>query len=594
EGLAQLVGKGQVPEALKEKRILSLDMAAMIAGTKYRGEFEERLKKCMEEIKADGNIILFMDEIHTLIGAGSAEGTMDASNMLKPALSRGEVQLIGATTVSEYTKRIEKDGALARRFQPVNVEEPSEKETLEILQGLSSRFEAHHQVKYTPEALSAAVSLSKRYINDRFLPDKAIDLMDEAGSRIHLAKGAHLEKATQPLYSRADVDAALKKREEAVLKGDLEEARLYRAKAREIEEALKKQEKKSPAKKAEEAVMVTEQDMADVLALWTGIPVARLAESDQERLVHLEERLHERLIGQNEAVTALAKSIRRSRLGLKDPKRPIGSFLFLGPTGVGKTELAKALSEALFGQEDAMIRVDMSEYMEKYSVSRLIGSAPGYVGYEEGGQLSEKVRKKPYSVVLFDEIEKAHPDIFNLLLQVLDDGILTDSQGRKVDFKNTVIIMTSNTGARAISTPKTLGFTTNHSEQHAYEDMKKHVMDEVKRTFRPEFLNRLDETIVFHSLTEEEIGKIADLMFKEIAGRVKEAQGITITLTEAGRALICKQGYNPTYGARPLRRLLQSQLEDALADIILSGEAAAGDTLLCDAGENDKLTLKKY
>ena len=586
EGLAQRIVSGQVPDILRHKRLLSLDMAAMIAGTKYRGEFEERLKRCMEEIIEDGNIILFMDELHTLIGAGSAEGTMDASNMLKPALSRGEVQLIGATTVSEYSKRVEKDGALARRFQPIMVEETTEEEADNILQGIRERYEAHHRVKYSDEALKACVRLSRRYITDRFLPDKAIDLMDEAGSRVYLRDPARTESVDIPDMIRK----YQKEKEEAILRGDLPAAA-------QAQKELKRLQKPSAGKKKEASShpdwpVVAEEDVADVVALWTGIPVSRLKESEGERLSHLEERLHERVIGQDEAIRAVSKAIRRGRLGLKDPKRPIGSFLFLGPTGVGKTELAKALSEALFGNEDAMIRLDMSEYMEKYSVSKLIGSAPGYVGYEEGGQLSEKIRKKPYAVVLFDEIEKAHPDVFNILLQIMDDGRLTDAQGRRVDFKNTVIIMTSNTGARSISSPKQLGFKTDHTEQHAYEDMKKHVMDEVKRVFRPEFLNRLDEMIVFHSLSQEEIRNIAQLMFREIASRVKANHQIELVLSEEALEMICRKGYDPAYGARPLRRVLQSQLEDALADAILAGDVAENDTVDVKVSEEDKLVLR--
>ena len=593
EGLAQRIHAGNVPELLKNKKLLSLDMAAMIAGTKYRGEFEERLKRCMEEIKADGNIILFMDELHTLIGAGSAEGTMDASNMLKPALSRGEVQLIGATTVGEYSKRIEKDGALARRFQPILVEEPTEEEAVEILEGIKERFEQHHVVSYSKEALEAAVKLSRRYITDRFLPDKAIDLMDEAGSRIHLDEIEKKTGRSDGQETEQDLEELKKLKESAIIRGDLEEARKIQQQmaAANFEISMKSGKGKASEKHKNETT-VSENDMADVVALWTGIPVTKLQESDNFRLAHLEDRLHERVIGQEEAVASVARAIRRARAGLKDPKRPIGSFIFLGPTGVGKTELCKALSVALFGKEDAMIRVDMSEYMEKYSVSKLIGSAPGYVGYEEGGQLSEKIRKKPYAVVLFDEIEKAHPDVFNLLLQVLDDGRLTDAQGRKVDFKNTVIIMTSNTGARSISSPKQLGFMTDHSEQHAYNDMKKHVMDEVKRVFRPEFLNRIDETIVFHSLNKDEIRQIAEMMFKEIAGRVRESQNISLEACEDAMELVCRKGYDPSYGARPLRRVLQSLLEDALADAILDGSIRSGQRVLVKASADEKLLLQ--
>ncbi|MBO4888254.1 MAG: ATP-dependent Clp protease ATP-binding subunit [Firmicutes bacterium] len=587
EGLALRIVSGNVPDMLAGKRLLSLDMAAMIAGTKYRGEFEERLKRCMEEIISDGNIILFMDELHTLIGAGAAEGTMDASNMLKPALSRGEIQLIGATTISEYSKRIEKDGALSRRFQPILVEETTEEEAVSILHGIRHRYEEHHSVRYSEEAILACVRLSRRYITERFLPDKAIDLMDEAGSRVHLsAPGAGKTSKVRP----ADLDLLLKEKEKAILKGDLVSAAEAQKKLNKLEGQEGTHKERTNDK---DLPVVRENDVADVVALWTGIQVSRLQESEGARLSKLEERLHERVIGQDEAIRAVSKAIRRGRLGLKDPKRPIGSFLLLGPTGVGKTELAKALSEALFGNEDAMIRMDMSEYMEKYSVSKLIGSAPGYVGYEEGGQLSEKIRKKPYAVVLFDEIEKAHPDIFNLLLQILDDGRLTDAQGRKVDFKNTVIIMTSNTGARSISAPKQLGFMTDHSEERAYEDMKKHVMDEVKRVFRPEFLNRLDETIVFHSLTKEEITRIAQLMFGEIKKRVEDSHRIHLVLTDDALSLICRKGYDPAYGARPLRRVLQSMLEDALADAILAGRIRENDEVLVKASEDEHLLLEK-
>ena len=588
EGLALRIVSGDVPEMLSKKRLLSLDMAAMIAGTKYRGEFEERLKRCMEEIITDGNIILFMDELHTLIGAGSAEGTMDASNMLKPALSRGEIQLIGATTISEYSKRIEKDGALARRFQPILVEETTEDEAISILHGIQKNYEQHHSVQYSEEAIQACVRLSRRYITERFLPDKAIDLMDEAGSRVHLkAPEARKTEKNHP----TGISLLEKEKEQAIMKGDLKTAAEIQKKLRDLESRTEKQKKETSVRN--DYPVVQEDDVADVVALWTGIPVSRLKESEGERLSSLEERLHQRVIGQEEAIQAVSKAIRRGRLGLKDPKRPIGSFLLLGPTGVGKTELAKALSEALFGNEDAMIRMDMSEYMEKYSVSKLIGSAPGYVGYEEGGQLSEKIRKKPYAVVLFDEIEKAHPDIFNLLLQIMDDGRLTDAQGRKVDFKNTVIIMTSNTGARSISAPKQLGFMTDHSEQRAYDDMKKHVMDEVKRVFRPEFLNRLDETIVFHSLTQDEITSIARMMFKEIKTRVETGHHIHLVLTDEALSLICRKGYDPAYGARPLRRVLQSLLEDALADAILAGHIHENDEVLVKASEDERLILEK-
>ena len=571
EGLAQCIADGNVPETLKGKRILALDMAAMIAGSKYRGEFEERIKRCMEEVRSAGNIILFMDELHTLIGAGAAEGAMDASKILKPALSRGELQMIGATTSVEYRKYIEKDGALARRFQPIQVDEATEQETLAILEGLKPQYEAHHHVVITQEALEAAVKLSSRYISDRYLPDKAIDLLDEAGSRVHM-------KELQAPDPSAQYDQKLQKlekeKEAAVLSGKLEEA----AKIKQQEKALQAQYHQNPKKKQEYvSEKVTASEVEAVVAGWTGIPVQKLAQSESESLRNLEKKLHERVIGQQEAVSAVAKAVRRGRVGLKDPKRPIGSFLFLGPTGVGKTELSKALAEALFGQEEALVRIDMSEYMEKHSVSKLIGSPPGYVGFEEGGQLSEKIRRKPYSVILFDEIEKAHPDVFNILLQVLDDGHITDSQGRKVDFKNTVIIMTSNAGAKSISAPKQLGFCVGEVKQQEYEAMKKGVMEEIKRLFRPEFLNRIDEILVFHPMTKEEIRQITRILFRQIQQRVQESQNIQLILTEEAADLLAEKGYHPTYGARPLRRELQTRVEDALADQLLSNEISSGD-----------------
>ena len=600
-GLARRIYEGNVPPALQGKRILSLDMAGMVAGTKYRGEFEARIKKCLDEIKADPSIILFMDELHTLIGAGGAEGSMDAANMLKPALSRGEIKLIGATTVSEYSKKIEKDAALVRRFQPILVEETTEEETLKILEGIKDRYEAHHGVIYTEEALKAAVTLSKRYVNDRCLPDKAIDLLDEAGARLGLnsKRTAAADTAgSADAAAQAGADLTLEEvtrlKQEAVIKGNLKKAAGYKA----LENELKKNETQAATVAAEKTAAltaakaadaseqprtVTEEDMTEVVALWTGIPLERLSESESEKLLHLEDRLHQRVVGQDEAVSALSQAIRRSRLGLKDPKRPIGSFLFLGPTGVGKTELAKALAECLFGSEEAMVRLDMSEYMDKISVSKLIGSAPGYVGYDEGGQLTEIIRKKPYAVVLFDEIEKANPDVFNVLLQVLDDGRITDARGRKADFKNTVIIMTSNTGARSILTSKQLGFATGSAKERDYEHMKTQVMEEVKRTFRPEFINRIDETIVFHTLTEEEIGRIAGMMFDELAARLKESRDVTLKLSDEARSYLVKKGYDPSYGARPLRRLLQSELENALADGLLSGKITAGQTLVVTA-----------
>ncbi len=587
EGLAQRIVEGNVPQVLKDKRILSLDMAAMIAGSKYRGEFEERLKRCMEEVKNAGNVILFMDELHTLIGAGSAEGSMDASNILKPALSRGEMQMIGATTVGEYRKHIEKDGALARRFQPIMIEEPTEEETIEILDGLRPKYEMHHRVKILPETLVAAAKLSKRYISDRFLPDKAIDVLDEAGSRVRMRKYHDPDETTM---LRENLQEIVSEKEKAILCGDLQRATDLKKEEKTI--SLKLSHNDHASKIEEYSDLVTAAAVEAVIAEWTGIPVQKVAESESESLKHLDAKLHERVVGQQEAVSAVVKAVRRGRVGMKDPKRPIGSFLFLGPTGVGKTELSKALAEALFGQEEALVRVDMSEYMEKHSVSKLIGSPPGYVGFEEGGQLSERIRRKPYSVILFDEIEKAHPDVFNILLQVLDDGHITDSQGRKVDFKNTVIIMTSNAGARNISSPKQLGFSTGDQKEQEYKTIQKGVMEEVKRLFRPEFLNRIDETIVFHPMTKEEIREIVEILFKQIQKRVKENMDITLILTKEAADFMAEKGYNPIYGARPLRRELQSRIEDQLADQILEGCIQSGDRvqIVC---KNEKVEFVK-
>ncbi len=586
EGLAQRIIEGNVPQVLKEKRILSLDMAAMISGSKYRGEFEERLKRCMEEVKNAGNIILFMDELHTLIGAGSAEGSMDASNILKPALSRGEMQMIGATTVGEYRKHIEKDGALARRFQPIMIEEPTEEQTIEILEGLRPKYEMHHRVKILSETLVAAAKLSKRYISDRFLPDKAIDVLDEAGSRVRMKE---YHEPDETILLRESLQQILSAKEEAILCGDLKRA----ADLKQEEKAISLKLTHSEHSKNEEYLdQVTVAEIEAVIAEWTGIPVQKIAESESESLKHLDAKLHERVVGQQEAVSAVVKAVRRGRVGMKDPKRPIGSFLFLGPTGVGKTELSKALAEALFGQEEALVRVDMSEYMEKHSVSKLIGSPPGYVGFEEGGQLSERIRRKPYSVILFDEIEKAHPDVFNILLQVLDDGHITDSQGRKVDFKNTVIIMTSNAGARNISSPKQLGFSTGDQKEQEYKTIQKGVMEEVKRLFRPEFLNRIDETIVFHPMTKEEIREIVEILFKQIQMRVKENMNITLNLTKDAADFMAEKGYNPIYGARPLRRELQSRIEDQLADQILEGNIQSGDCIQI-VRKNDQIEFVK-
>ena len=574
EGLAQRISGGLVPEGMKEKKIFTMDLASMIAGSKYRGEFEERMKKLIQEVKAAGNVILFLDEVHTIIGAGGAEGAMDASNILKPSLARSEIQLIGATTIAEYRKYIEKDAALERRFQPVTVEEPTKEQCLEILEGLKSRYENHHHVMVEQEALESAVALSVRYVNDRFLPDKAIDVLDEACSKVSL-RGFKVPDSIEELEQV--IDNLKVQKEEAIREGNMTEASTLHKEQIAAEKKLDQARNRFQKKNRDRQVTVTEEDIAAVVSEWTKIPVQKLAESESERLRKLEKTLHKRVIGQDEAVTAVAKAVRRGRVGLKDPNRPIGSFLFLGPTGVGKTELSKALAEALFGDENAMIRVDMSEYMEKHSVSKMIGSPPGYVGHDDGGQLSEQVRRHPYSVVLFDEIEKAHPDVFNILLQVLDDGHITDSQGRKVDFRNTVIIMTSNAGAQAIIDPKRLGFVTKEDKGADYKRMKSNVMNEIKLVFRPEFLNRIDEIIVFHSLGSDEMKKITGLMCKEITKRAKEQLNITLTIRDSVKKHIVETGTNQKYGARPLRRAIQNQLEDALADAILSGEIKSGD-----------------
>lgn len=574
EGLAQRISGGLVPEGMKEKKIFTMDLASMIAGSKYRGEFEERMKKLIQEVKAAGNVILFLDEVHTIIGAGGAEGAMDASNILKPSLARSEIQLIGATTIGEYRKYIEKDAALERRFQPVTVEEPTKEQCLEILEGLKSRYENHHHVTVEREALESAVALSVRYVNDRFLPDKAIDVLDEACSKVSL-RGFKVPDSIEELEQV--IDNLKVQKEEAIREGNMTEASTLHKEQIAAEKKLDQARNRFQKKNKDRQVTVTEEDIAAVVSEWTKIPVQKLAESESERLRKLEKTLHKRVIGQDEAVTAVAKAVRRGRVGLKDPNRPIGSFLFLGPTGVGKTELSKALAEALFGDENAMIRVDMSEYMEKHSVSKMIGSPPGYVGHDDGGQLSEQVRRHPYSVVLFDEIEKAHPDVFNILLQVLDDGHITDSQGRKVDFRNTVIIMTSNAGAQAIIDPKRLGFVTKEDKGADYKRMKSNVMNEIKLVFRPEFLNRIDEIIVFHSLGSDEMKKITGLMCKEITKRAKEQLNITLTIRDSVKKHIVETGTNQKYGARPLRRAIQNQLEDALADAILSGEIKSGD-----------------
>ena len=574
EGLAQRISGGLVPEGMKEKKIFTMDLASMIAGSKYRGEFEERMKKLIQEVKAAGNVILFLDEVHTIIGAGGAEGAMDASNILKPSLARSEIQLIGATTIGEYRKYIEKDAALERRFQPVTVEEPTKEQCLEILEGLKSRYENHHHVTVEQEALESAVALSVRYVNDRFLPDKAIDVLDEACSKVSL-RGFKVPDSIEELEQV--IDNLKVQKEEAIREGNMTEASTLHKEQIAAEKKLDQARNRFQKKNKDRQVTVTEEDIAAVVSEWTKIPVQKLAESESERLRKLEKTLHKRVIGQDDAVTAVAKAVRRGRVGLKDPNRPIGSFLFLGPTGVGKTELSKALAEALFGDENAMIRVDMSEYMEKHSVSKMIGSPPGYVGHDDGGQLSEQVRRHPYSVVLFDEIEKAHPDVFNILLQVLDDGHITDSQGRKVDFRNTVIIMTSNAGAQAIIDPKRLGFVTKEDKGADYKRMKSNVMNEIKLVFRPEFLNRIDEIIVFHSLGSDEMKKITGLMCKEITKRAKEQLNITLTIRDSVKKHIVETGTNQKYGARPLRRAIQNQLEDALADAILFGEIKSGD-----------------
>ncbi|MBQ5950967.1 MAG: ATP-dependent Clp protease ATP-binding subunit, partial [Lachnospiraceae bacterium] len=566
--------EGNIPDTVMGRRVLTLYLSCMVAGSKYRGEFEERIKNVLAEVIADGKVLLFLDEIHTIIGAGGAEGALDASNILKPSLARGEIQLIGATTVEEYRKHIEKDAALERRFQPVMIEQPSPEQTVEILKGLRPRYEEHHQVTITDEALRAAVSLSDRYISDRFLPDKAIDLIDEASSKVRLSAYKVPEEA-EKLAEK--IRAMEEEKEQAVLSEAYEKAGEIKKKQQRLRDKREAVLAAWEEEKTRTRLSVTEQEIAEVVAGWTRIPVQRLTEGETERLRNLEKVLHERVVGQEEAVTAVSKAIRRGRVGMKDPKRPIGSFLFLGPTGVGKTELCKALAEALFGTENALIRIDMSEYMEKHSVSKMIGSPPGYVGFEEGGQLSEKVRRSPYSVILFDEVEKAHPDVFNILLQVLDDGHITDSQGRRVDFKNTVLIMTSNVGADRIVAPKHVGFAVNDTAASRHEEMKTGVMDEVKKLFKPEFLNRIDETIVFHALTREQVSEIVDIMVRGIAERTKEATGVVLTVDESAKTYLMDKGYDEKYGARPMRRTLQSSIEDLLAEEILDGNVKSGD-----------------
>ena len=587
EGLAQGIVSNRVPEILVNKRVITLDLSAMVAGSKYRGEFEERLKKVMEEIRADGNIILFIDELHTLIGAGAAEGAIDAANILKPALARGELQCIGATTLEEYRKYIEKDTALERRFQPITVGEPTVEEAIQILSGLRDRYEAHHRVKITDEAIEAAAKMSDRYISDRFLPDKAIDLMDEAASRVRLASFTappdlkRLEEETERLK---------KEKEAAVSSQEFEKAAEFRDREQKLRAELAEQREDWQNQRYKENAMVTEDDIAQIVASWTGIPVKKLAEEEGERLLHLEDVLHQRLIGQEDAVTAVARAVRRARAGLKDPKRPIGSFIFLGPTGVGKTELGRALAEGMFGDEKALIRIDMSEYMEKHAVSRLVGAPPGYIGHDEGGQLTEAVRRKPYSVVLLDEIEKAHPEAFNILLQVLEDGRLTDTKGRTVDFRNTVIIMTSNVGSSFLR-KEAMGFAANKDEKTDYKNMRGHVMEELKRSFRPEFLNRIDELVVFHSLQEEQLVKISEILIRQVNKRLSE-NGLELQVEKSAIELIAKEGNDPIFGARPLRRAIQRLIEDTLSEKILEGEFKTGDRIRVDA-EDGKMKFTK-
>ena len=573
EGLAERIAEGLVPDGMKQKRIMTLDLSALIAGSKYRGEFEERMKRLLREVKYAGNVILFLDEVHTIIGAGGAEGAMDASNILKPSLARGDLQLIGATTIAEYRKYIEKDAALERRFQPVMVEEPSQEECMKILKGIVSKYETHHHVSVTEEALQAAVQLSARYINDRNLPDKAIDIIDEACSKVSLG-GFKVPENIGKMEEALQILAAEK--ESCIKSGDLERASSIHHEQEEMIKKLEQMKKRASQGNRRKQLSVTENDIASVVSAWTKIPLSKLKESESTKLRKLEQTLHKRVVGQEEAVTAVAKAVRRGRVGLKDPKRPIGSFLFLGPTGVGKTELSKALAEALFGDEEAMIRIDMSEYMEKHSVSKMIGSPPGYVGHEDGGQLSEKVRRNPYSVILFDEIEKAHPDVFNILLQVLDDGHITDSQGRKVDFRNTVIIMTSNAGAKSIIEPKKLGFIVNEDEAADYKKMKSNVMEEVKQLFRPEFLNRIDEIIVFHALNKDHMKKITGLMCREFAKRAKEYLQIELHIRDSVKQYIVEKGTDRKFGARPLRRAVQTYLEDKMAEEILDQYIQSG------------------
>ena len=589
EGLAQMIVAGKVPETLTGKRILSLDLGSMIAGSKYRGEFEERLKDTIKDVKKQGNVILFIDEFHTLVGAGKAEGSMDAANILKPALARGELQCIGATTLDEYRKNIEKDAALERRFQPVKVGEPTPEEALAILKGLRDRYEAHHKVKITDEALQAAVSLSDRYISDRFLPDKAIDLMDEAASRVRL----HSFTAPPDVKEQEDRLKALQnEKKEAIAHQDFEKAASLRDEERKLRQDIAQKRAAWEERKNNSHDVVTEEDIAQIVASWTGVPVKKMTEDESQRLLHMEELLHKRVVGQDEAISAVSRALRRARAGLQDPKRPIGSFIFLGPTGVGKTELCRALGEVMFDDENALIRIDMSEYMEKHSVSRLVGSPPGYVGYEEGGQLTQKVRNKPYSVVLFDEVEKAHPDVFNILLQILDDGRLTDSNGRVVNFKNTIIVMTSNAGASTITSKRSLGFGGSVETTRDYEAMKERVMAEVKDTFRPEFINRIDDLIVFHALEPDDIRRIAGLMLGSVSKRLAQ-RGMKLSYGDDVIALLAEEGYDPNYGARPLRRTIQRSVEDALSEEIIAGKIALGDQVQLYVEDGNRIAFRK-
>lgn len=589
EGIAQSLVNGNVPDIVADKRLVSLDMSGLVAKSKYRGEFEDRIKKVINEVETAGNVLLFIDELHTIIGAGGAEGALDASNILKPALARGDVQVIGATTIEEYRKYIEKDAALERRFQPVQVEEPTEEESIEILKGLRKLYEKHHHVQITDEGVEASVRLSARYVNDRFLPDKAIDLMDEAAAKARLGM---MHGSDEMMQSNREIHQTELDMEHALQEGDIEKARTWKETRENLQASREKLEKKNRRVSKNKVPVVGENEIADVVAGWTKIPVSRLTESEASRLQKLEETLHKRVIGQEEAVSAVSKAVRRGRVGLKDPKRPIGSFLFLGPTGVGKTEVSKALAEAVFGNEESMIRVDMSEYMEKHSVSKMIGSPPGYVGHEDGGQLSEKVRRNPFSVILFDEIEKAHPDVFNILLQVLDDGHITDSQGRKVDFKNTIIIMTSNAGAQSIIEPKKLGFGAKEDEKQDHERMKASVMEEVKRIFKPEFLNRIDETIVFRALNKDDMKKIIGIMVRDLQKRCKEQLQIDLVVREAAKEYIVEKAYDRKYGARPLRRKLQDEVEDRLADALIRGEIHAKDRVIVTT-KNKEIIVSK-